>query len=119
MGTDIVTQTKYFRVKCKPRSLKNYWKRYEPVAAFLPLITVRKYHARPLQITKKDFAKKLLARLDDRENLLGFFAEYNANVMRLRDRGYKLHALAGVPIAEVKYDPLPAEVKEYIEAYTA
>jgi hypothetical protein len=117
MAKAIAVESEYFNVKCDQRTLQTHWKQFEPVAAFLPLISLKKYPAWPLCVSKTKFVNKLLARLDDRDTLLSFFAEYNANVSRLQSRGYHIQSLAGLPTADVKFDPLPEKVKEHIKHY--
>lgn len=118
MARLIVSESKYLNVGCKERTLENYWPKFEPVVAFLPLIYLKKYPAWPLRVSTTKFADKLLSRLDDKNTLINFFAEYNANVLRLQGRGYKLQSLAGLPTAEVVFDALPKEVEVLVEAYT-
>ena len=119
MARTIVAESNYFDVRCTERTLETYWKKFEPVAAFLPLIFLKKYPASPLRLSKTKFAEKLLARLDDRYTLLSFFADYNATVARLQARGYDLRSLAGFPTSEIAFDPLPQEVLEAVQGYTA
>jgi hypothetical protein len=111
MAKAIVADSKYFNVTCCERTLESYWEKFEPVAAFLPLISLKKYPAWPLHVSKTKFADKLLSRLDDKDMLMSFFAEYNANVLRLDARGYGLKSLVGLPTADVVFDALPEEVK--------
>lgn len=117
MARDIVANSEYFNVKCSEQTLVNYWKYFEPVAAFLPLIYLKKYPAWPLRVSGTKFADKLLSRIDDRKTLNEFFAEYNANVLRLKGRGYELRSLVGLPTAQITFDALPAEVKTLVECY--
>jgi hypothetical protein len=117
MAKAIVAGSRYFNVKRSERTLQTYWKRLEPVAAFLPLIFFKKFPAWPLRVSRAKFAKKLLARLDDKDSLFEFFAEYNATVARLQKRGYSLRSLAGFPASQITFQPLPEKVKEKVGAY--
>jgi hypothetical protein len=117
MAKAIVTESGYFKINRRERTLQTYWKKFEPVAAFLPLIFFKKYPAWPLQVSKTKFAKKLLARVDDKDTLFEFFAEYNATVARLQTRGYSLHSLEGFPASKITFDPLPEEVMKEVCAY--
>lgn len=117
MAKAMVAESRYFNVKRSERTLQTYWKRLEPVAAFLPLIFLKKFRAWPLRVSKPKFARKLLARLDDKDSLFEFFAEYNATVARLQKRGYSLRSLAGFPASHITFQPLPEKVKEKVGAY--
>jgi hypothetical protein len=112
---EMVAELQYLDVGCKQRTLEEYWPKYEPIAAFLPLIVLKKYPAWPLKISKTQFANWLLKRIDDRAELLSFFAEYNANVLRLREHGCDLQTLetrVELPNVEVRFDPLPEKLLE-------
>ena len=109
--------TAYFKIRRSKRTLQTYWKWFEPVAAFLPLIFFKKYPAWPLRVSGTKFAEKLLARLDDKDTLSDFFAEYNANVARLRTRRYSLHSLEGFQTSEITFAPLPEDVMNEVRAY--
>ena len=117
MAKAIVAESTYFNVKRSERTLQTYWKKLEPVAAFLPLIFFKKFPAWPLRVSKPKFAKKLLARLDDKDTMFEFFAEYNATVALLQARGYSLHSLVGFPASQITFDPLPQEVMKEVRAY--
>ena len=71
----------------------------------------------PLPTTEQTVAEKLLERLDDRVALTRFFSEYNANVARLRERGYHLQSLSGQPVVDIAFEPLPEEVVDLVRAY--
>ncbi|HEY8008757.1 MAG TPA: hypothetical protein VIE66_18685 [Methylocella sp.] len=122
MAKTIVLESKYYNVKCAERKLHDHWKSFEPVAGFLPMIAPNRRLKRTPQVTplptmKQTVAEKLLERLDDREALTRFFSEYNANVARLKARGYHLQSLSGQPVADIAFEPLPEEVIDLIDAY--
>jgi hypothetical protein len=123
MATAIVLDSRYYNVKCGERKLHAYWKNFEPVAGFLPLIAPNARLKRYIEVAsrrpalKATMAERLIELIEDQKSLEQFFAEYNAHVARLAKRGYRLTSLSGIPAAEIEYEPLPEEVLEYANAY--
>jgi hypothetical protein len=93
MATDIVTNVPYFRVKVKDSQLEKAWSRLQSAAPFLYLIYVQKYPFYLRNIAGSSLAERFLAMVSDRARLLEFFAQYNALIGELRNRGYKYDRL--------------------------
>ena len=52
MAKAIVAKSTYFNAKRSERTLQTYWKKFEPVAAFLPLVFFKKSPAWPLRVSR-------------------------------------------------------------------
>lgn len=112
MAIDIVTTNpgkKYFRTKKKSTQLEKAWSQQKSAAPFHYLLYTRKYPFFLKTIAGRRFAEKWLARIEDREGLLEFFAAYNAAVTRLRPRKYHYSLLSLPPNSRTlhfNFDPI-------------
>jgi hypothetical protein len=88
MATDIVTNSNYFRVGVKDSTLEEWWRDQQSAAPFFYLLYVQKYPFFLNKIVGKNFARRYLAKADERAKLLEFFSAYNSVVQRLSQRGY-------------------------------
>ena len=93
MATDIVTSRSYFKVAVKDSTLEEWWSDRQSAAPFFYLMYVQKYPFFLGKIVGRRFARRYMARVDDRTTLLEFFAAYNAVVQQLGQRGYNYTAL--------------------------
>jgi len=108
MATDIVTSCSYFKVAVKDSTLEEWWRNLQSAAPFFYLIYVQKYPFFLDKIVSRDFARRYLARVDDRTTLLEFFSAYNSVALQLSQRGYnytplQLPDLSGIP--SLSFDP--------------
>ncbi len=105
----------YFRTRTKKSQLEVNWAHFKAAAPFFYLLYVRKYQFFLKGIAGKKFATKWLKRVEDRKELLHFFAAYNAVVAHLKNRNYIYTPLclpsdaAPVTIDFGKIDPLDGQ----------